>query len=192
MRKYVWKRVMKMRKISNWLSISYSDRVCRMLRLSDLSRGFTIIEVLIVVVILSIAAFVAIPMVGSAASMQIRSASNMIAADLEYARSMAISRGQNYSVVFDAATDRYWIEDQYNTVISHPVKKGFDYVVDFKSDGRLGKVDIIEDEANNLSRVTFDYFGSPSEGGDIDLAAGDSSITIDVEDVTGFITISNL
>ena len=182
---------MKMRKTSNWLSVSYWHRGGGGLVLSDRASGFTIIEVLIVVVILSIAAFVAIPMVGSAASMQIRSASNMIAADLEYARSMAISRGANYTVVFDCNNNRYWIEDQYNTVISHPVKKGFDYVVDFQNDSRLGKVGII-DEANNLSSVTFDYFGSPANGGDIELEAGeDIEITISVEEVTGFITISN-
>ena len=67
--------------------------------------GFTMIEILIVVVIIAMAAMMAIPMMTSAGSMQIRSAANMIAADLEYAKSMAISRQQNYSVVFNTAND---------------------------------------------------------------------------------------
>ncbi|MHC4735672.1 MAG: prepilin-type N-terminal cleavage/methylation domain-containing protein, partial [Planctomycetota bacterium] len=56
--------------------------------------GFTVIELLIVVVIIAIAAMAAIPMMTSAAGFQIRSAANMIAADLEYAKTIAISRGQ--------------------------------------------------------------------------------------------------
>ncbi|MFH1718505.1 MAG: GspH/FimT family protein, partial [Planctomycetota bacterium] len=91
--------------------------------------GFTIVEIIIVVVIIAIAALAAVPMMSSAGSVQIRSAANMIMADLEYAKSMAISRGQNFSVVFDKNTESYRIEDQGGSVIPHPVKKGFDYAV---------------------------------------------------------------
>ena len=93
--------------------------------LRDISRGFTLVELLIVIAIITIAALTAIPMMSSAASVQIRSAANMITADLEYAKSMAISRGQNYSVVFDKDTERYWIEDQDGNKLLHPVKKRF-------------------------------------------------------------------
>src|SRR3972149_7751278 len=75
-------------------------------------RGFTIIEILIVVVILAIAAMTAIPMMSSAGSVQVRSVSNMIAADLEYAKSLAITKGQDFTVVFDTGGDSYRIEDQ--------------------------------------------------------------------------------
>ena len=50
--------------------------------------GFTLIEVIIVMVIISIVALTALPMMSSASSVQIRSAASMIAADLEYAKSM--------------------------------------------------------------------------------------------------------
>jgi len=59
--------------------------------LRDISRGFTLVELLIVIVIITIAALTAIPMMSSAASVQIRSAANMLTADLEYTKSMAIS-----------------------------------------------------------------------------------------------------
>jgi prepilin-type N-terminal cleavage/methylation domain-containing protein len=44
-------------------------------------KAFTIIEILIVVALLAIAGVMVIPMMSSAASMQIYSAANMIAAD---------------------------------------------------------------------------------------------------------------
>jgi prepilin-type N-terminal cleavage/methylation domain-containing protein len=152
--------------------------------------GFTLIEIIIVVVILAIAAMTVIPMMSSGGSVQIRSAANMIAADMEYARSMAISRGQNYSVVFDESSDSYSIKDQSDTVIPHPVKKGFDYTVDFQNDGRLNKVNITSVDFNSADSVTFNCLGSPVDGGTINLNADGITATITVEPVTGYISIN--
>ncbi|MBC8471299.1 MAG: prepilin-type N-terminal cleavage/methylation domain-containing protein [Planctomycetes bacterium] len=160
------------------------------------SGGFTLVELLIVIAIISIAALTAIPMMSSAASMQIRSAANMLTADLEYAKSMAISRAQNFSVVFDASADSYRIEDQYGNVLPHPVKKGFSYVIDFQNDGRLKKVDIVSVNFDSTSEVKFDYLGSPYNGsstplnnGVINLQAGSTASIITVEPVTGYVSI---
>jgi hypothetical protein len=148
-----------------------------------------LIEILIVIVILAIAAMTAIPMMGSAASVQIRSAGNMIAADLEYAKSLAISKGQNFSVVFDEGAESYRIADQDGNTISHPVKKGFDYVIDFQDEG-LGRVEIADADFDG-DFVRFDYLGSPDKGGTVHLQAGDMSATVSVEPVTGYITVGN-
>ncbi len=164
--------------------------------LGGISGGFTLVELIIVIVIISIAALTAIPMMSSAAGVQIRSAANMLTADLEYAKSMSISRGQNYSVVFDKDAESYRIEDQDGNVIPHPVKKGFGYVIDFQSDGRLNKVDIVDVDFDATSEVKFDYLGSPYNGnstplnsGVISLQAGGTTTTVTVEAVTGFISI---
>jgi len=164
--------------------------------------AFTFIEILIVIVILAIAAMMAVPMVGSADTMQIRSAANVIAADLEYAKSMAISRQKMYSVVFDISHESYRIEDADGAVINHPVKKGFPYIVNFSSDSRLNKVDILQVNFDGTGNVVkFDYLGSPYtyngsnnplvNTASIVLQAGGSISTITVEPVTGFILISN-
>lgn len=164
-------------------------------------NGFTLIEILLVVVIIAIAATIAIPMIGSTSGMQIQSAANIISADLEYAKSMAISRQKNYSVVFNPAGDYYEVHDQ-NGIIRHPVKKGFDYKVDFRSDSRLDKVviDNVNFDPGSSNTITFDYLGSPHSGsgasppdlnsGTISIKAGDFTMTISVEPVTGFISIT--
>lgn len=158
--------------------------------------GFTLIEIIIVVVILALTGMMIVPMINSAGSVQLGTAANVIAADMEYAKSMAISRGQFYSVEFDKTTESYRIKDQAGAVISHPVKKGFDYIVDFKNDGRLNKVDISDVSFNGTSEIKFDYLGSPYDGDDsalnsgvVTLQSGDSTITVVVEPVTGLITI---
>ena len=161
--------------------------------------GFTLIELLIVIVILGIAAAVAVPMMSSAASMQIRAAGNMVAADLEYAKSMAISRGKRYSVVFSAANETYEIRDVNDAIIKHPItQRENGYVVDFSSDGRLDRIDITSVDFDGKSTVKFDYLGSPYNedngalnSGTITLQAGGITKTVTVEPVTGFISVSD-
>jgi prepilin-type N-terminal cleavage/methylation domain-containing protein len=156
--------------------------------------GFTMVEIVIVIVVIGIAALLAIPMMSSAASLQIRSAGNMVAADLEYAKSMAISRGQNYSVTFDTSADSYTIVGPDGNPIEHPVKKGFDYVVSFQNESRLNQVHITNVNFGGTSpqTVTFDCLGSPMNltvEGTVSLQADGITKTIKVEPVTGFISI---
>ena len=184
----------------NWLRRRFSHR-CNEKNGRDspaVYAAFTFIEILIVVVILAIAAMMAVPMIGSAETMQIRSAANIIAADLEYAKNMAISRQKMYSVVFDTAHESYKIVDANSAIINHPVKKGFVYIVNFSSDSRLSRVDISQADFDGTNVIKFDYLGSPYSGsgnplntGGIVLHAGGSISTIAIEPVTGFILISN-
>lgn len=154
------------------------------------------IEILLVVVIIAIAAMVAVPMMASADGMQIRSAANMIAADLEYAKSMAIGKQRIYAVIFNKSTESYQIEDP-DGIIDHPVRKGFQYVVNFSSDSRMSRVDITDVDFDSTDEIKFDYLGSPYNGdgdplssGVISLQAGGTTITVSVEPVTGFISIT--
>ncbi len=156
--------------------------------------GFTLVELMIVIVIIGIAAAMAIPMMSSAASFQIRAGANMVAADLEYAKSMAISRGQNYSVIFDVANDSYQIEDQAGNLLQHPFKKGVGdyYVVDFRNNSRVDRVDITEADFDGVAKITFDYLGSPSSNsGTVKLQADDAEKWITVEPVTGYISVED-
>jgi len=175
--------------------------MCRNVKLRITRHGFTMIELLIVVAILAIAAAIAVPMASSTGSMQLRAAVTMVAADLEYAKSMSISRGQRYAVLFDKTTETYRIADESGTTISHPIKKGFFYTVDFRNDGRLSQVDIVDANFDGAAAVSFDYLGSPYKGtggaapplnsGVITLRAGGQTRTVSVVPVTGFISVSN-
>jgi general secretion pathway protein H len=166
----------------------------------DGGRGFTLIELLIVIVILGVAAAIAVPMASSAANLQLRAAVNMVAADLEYAKSRAIGTGQRFRVVFDAAAETYRITDADGNTISHPVKMQSPYVINFSNDGRLDQVDIVSADFDGTATVSFDYLGSPYSGavtpaalasGVVTLRAGGVSRTVNVGPVTGFISISD-
>jgi len=152
--------------------------------------GFTLVEILVVVVIISIAAMMAIPLMTSGGTMQLRSAANMIAADIEYAKSISISRGEPFTVNFDAANETYKITDQDGNLISHPIKKGTDYQVDFQTTENLSQVDISAVDFGGSSEVSFDSLGTPSSGGTIEVVAGESTRTITIEPVTGFVSVN--
>ena len=191
--KVIKERVLKMRNVNIGQSLSRAE--------FSACKGFTLAEVMLVVVILAIAAMMAIPFATSGTSTQLKSAAIIISSDLEYAKSMAISRGKPYWVVFNAGDESYQIEDE-NGVIIHPVKKGVaSYTVNFATNTRLDRVDIssVNFDASNTT-ISFNYLGSPYSGagigsplnsGVIILSAGGSTITVNVEPVTGYITISN-
>ena len=160
------------------------------------------IELMVVIAIIAIAAAIVVPMASSAGSMQLRAAVNVVAADLEYAKSMAISRGQRYWVVFNPTTESYRITNDAGATISHPIKgPSFPYAVDFPSDCRLNGVGIVSANFDSTSAVGFDYLGIPYTApgtpaallnpGVITLQAGGATRTVSVQPVTGYVSISN-
>jgi type II secretion system protein H len=175
--------------------------MCGNLKPKIAPRGFTMIELMVVLAIIAIAAAIVVPIASSAGTMQLRAAVTMVAADLEYAKSMSISRGQRYSVVFDSANEQYRIVDPNGTTITHPVKVGQPYAVNFRNDSRLNGVDIVSATFDGVLAVGFDYLGIPYSvgaspapllnSGVITLQAGGVTRTVRVEAVTGYISISN-
>lgn len=166
------------------------------------SGGFTLIELIVVVIILGIAAMMAVPMMSGAADMQVRAAANRIAADIEYAKSMAITHQSPYSVVFDTSNESYQIEDENGDVIKNPVRPSQDYIVDLTADSNTSQVNIATAVFNTVlyKTVTFDYLGSPYAGsgtsvdlnlGKVTLKADDFSIYVEIEPMTGYVTVSS-
>jgi prepilin-type N-terminal cleavage/methylation domain-containing protein len=175
--------------------------------------GFTLVELILVVLILSIAALFAVPMFSSAADIQVRSVANGIAADLDYTRGLAITRQKNYAVVFypaavsGHAAESYEIRDTAtNTVVTNPLD-GKPFAVNLTADSRVSGVDIFSAnfDADASNAITFDHLGTPYKGniasptatvrlinqGVVTLKSRDKSfvLTVKVEPVTGCVTI---
>lgn len=169
--------------------------------------GFTLIEIIIVVVILGIAAAIAVPMLSSAADMKARAAANRIAADLEYAKGLAVTHQTGYAVVFDPGNESYDIrKSPYGTgdIIVNPVRSDSSYVVDFGADSNFERVNIVSAnfDSDSSDAVTFDYLGTPFHGvgivsgnmlnsGRITLKVDDFTVYVDVEPMTGYVTITS-
>ena len=158
--------------------------------------GFTLLEIIVVVVILAIAAVMVVPMMSSGAATKVLAAAQRVAADLDYAKSMAITHGCVYRVAF-ISTKQYQLEDQNGAVVAHPVNAGTHYVVDLAG-GAMDGVEITSTSFDGTHEVRFDSLGSPYNGsgnhltsGVITLHGGDCQQTIRVKPMTGVITIGD-
>jgi len=151
-------------------------------------------------VIIGIAALIAIPTISSAADVQVRSAANRLAADLDYAKGLAITHQRLCAVVFYPNSESYDIRwTDTDEIVEHPTQPGRNFVVNFVSEGILKRVNL---DSTNLdsNTITFDYLGSPYNGkgtgqplnsGRITLKADAFTLYVDVEPVTGYVTIND-
>lgn len=77
----------------------------RRLRVS--AAGFTLIEMLLVIAIMAIVAGLALPNSSPSIYDQLQSAAKIVAGDLAYARSLAVTHNSTYQVDFDRSENRY-------------------------------------------------------------------------------------
>src|SRR5687767_3290316 len=83
-------------------------RVCMCNHLArNFRRGFTLVEILMVVLIIGIASAIIIPQMGTRDDMRATAAARTLISDLVYAQSLAISSGSYVYVKFDTANNRY-------------------------------------------------------------------------------------
>lgn len=165
------------------------------------AAAFTLIEIIVVVMILSIAAMIAVPMMSSAADIQVRSAANRLSADLDYAKNLAITHQQNFTVVFDdsaTSSNGYQIQDSTATVVTNPVS-GRAFTVLYANEHGINRVKVSAlalDPVTASKAITFNYLGSPLidgadlNNGQITLTADGFSLKVVVEPMTGYVTIT--
>jgi len=172
------------------------------------AAAYTLIEIIIVVFILGIAALIAVPMMSSAADVQVRGAANRLAADLEYARNLAVTHQKRYTVVFNTDTESYLVQDNTGTPVPNPVNPSRTISVTFPAEHGLDRVAIVSADfvssSSTENAVTFNYLGTPyaglvdSPGNEINSGivtlrdtSGNFTLQVRVEPMTGYITIES-
>ena len=158
-------------------------------------QAFTLVELLVVVLIMAIAGAMIIPMMTGTGEMQALSAARMIATDIQYAQSYAITNQLDVTVQFNPAIDRYTLSNTNTGGTLHHPMTGKDYIVDFRTQDGFDRLDlgpasfVVGNGNNDPNSVVFDELGSPSGGGSVIVLGGSQTYRIDVTSVTGTVSV---
>ena len=167
---------------------------------SSVPRGFTLIEILCVVVIIGIASAIIVPQISTRDDLRCAAAARALMADLLYAQNRSIALQKMHYVQFNTATGTYQVLDAVNpnNVITHPVN-GTPYTVTI-GNGPLARVVINSAAFDTQSTIGFDAMGIPysvdstgartaMNAGSVVFKAGVCQMTVTVKPYSGEITV---
>jgi prepilin-type N-terminal cleavage/methylation domain-containing protein len=96
-----------------------------------LRGGLTLIELLLTLAVLGILAAILIPQLSGDLPERLSAAAQIVSADLDYARSLAVANNSSYRITFDPANNRYYLKHsgtnaQFNTLPQSPYRQSDD------------------------------------------------------------------
>lgn len=157
--------------------------------------GFTLVELMTVVIVLGIAAALAVPMLGDTATSRLQGAASTLSADLAFAQVESLAHSEDTRVVvFDNPNDTYHIALSSDTAtpITNPINKQ-PYLVDYGSGAAqsLTGVTISSYALDGDDELGFGVYGGLDQAtaATITLACEGFTVTVTVDPNTGESTI---
>jgi len=125
-------------------------------------RGFTLIELVMVIVIVGILAVIAVPRFESFYAIKLDGATKKVVSDIRYAQQLAIARHEDYRVVFDVANNNYEVRRVSDGSFATDPFTRADFIVNFNTDAQYKGIRI--SNTNFGGTLQFDWQGIPRDG----------------------------
>lgn len=148
----------------------------------------TLVEVIVVMVLLAIAAAVIVPQAVETSDLEVVAAARLVASDLNYAQDLAVTSQSPITVTFSPAANSYTLSNESGSLI-HPITKKT-YQTAFTEGSGFGRVEVVSATFGSGNTVTFDELGTPSAAGTVILQAGGHVYHVSVAAATGRVTVT--
>jgi prepilin-type N-terminal cleavage/methylation domain-containing protein len=162
------------------------------------AAGFSLVELVIVITMLGILAWLSYPKITAISELRLDAAARRVAADLRYAQNRSIGTRVIHGLVFEPSLSRYTVfAPTVASPLTDPADRAKTLRVDFTRKTEFKGVTITSATFGSTKAVTFDYFGVPRDSGGVDLAATGRVIltyqglsdTVDVTPGTGKVIV---
>ncbi|MAX23559.1 MAG: hypothetical protein CMJ19_03555 [Phycisphaeraceae bacterium] len=161
-------------------------------------HGFTLVEMLTVVVIVGIVSALMVPMLGDTSQSKLIAAANQVAADIAYAQIESISHADDLRfVIFDLDDNSYYIAPTSDTLtpVINPIGNR-PYLVKFgtSNNRQLSGVTLSAVSLNGDDRIRFGVYGELDQAIDasVTLACDGYQITVFIDPTCGDVRISDI
>ena len=174
-----------------------------------LCRGFTLVEILCVVIILGICSAIIIPQLGSRDDLRVSAAARVVLSDIMYAQNRAISTQQKHFLEFSGQqfTMKTRTSDEATmVVVTHPVTKD-NYITGMGASASTGGLEACTlvgwSFGSGIDVLGFDELGAPfgfnpttntytalTSAATIQVRCGNQTLTISIEPFTGETSIN--
>jgi len=141
-------------------------------------QGFTLVELVIIIILLSILSAIAIPSIGNTINaLRLGSATQKVVSDVRYAKEMALSLHKTTGLEFDSGANSYTVFEVNGGVKSTVTDPhtGAAMTLDFDTQPEYGGVAIgalsLCVGACGTNELRFSSFGVPMDANDVEFAA---------------------
>ncbi len=154
------------------------------------ANGFTMTELIVVIILLGVASAVAIPQFSSNSQQYAQAAARVISQDIQYAQDLATTSQSPVTLALDSEGSGYSLKNSVGTILTHPITHK-PYTVSFQDDAGISSL-TINHSFGTPGAIVFDAFGSPNASGTFTIshASLPSNVVVTLHEATGSVTVS--